>query len=204
MAGAWRPDRCGDATGACGAPGVLTIHSREKAARCLAWDSHLPSSMMRSFILVIGVASVPVGCGTFVTTTPLNEAPRTLAPRAATSVGVFSSEAPSRPHVDLALLEATQNDGQGTAAMVDSLRARAGAMGCDAIFIGNASSREHYASGYGLIGSSTFVATCIVYTDGANPAPPVVEAPREGRRRMCVDRADFDRNRNCVLPRGAL
>jgi hypothetical protein len=157
---------------------------------------------MRSLLLLVSLSIAAVGCGTFVTYTPLNRTPRPLAPRPAASVELFSSAAPSRPHVDVALLEVEQNDRQGNAVMVQTLRERAGTMGCDAVFI--VGTRERDGSRYDL-GFRTLTATCIVYTDGANPAPPpIVEAPPDGQRRMCLDRVDFDRNRNCVLARGAI
>jgi hypothetical protein len=59
-------------------------------------------------------------------------------PRSPDSVQVFASAAPTEPFVDVALLEVTQHEGmnrQGLDYMIERLRARAGELGCDAVFI---------------------------------------------------------------------
>ena len=202
------PDRCAGATALSATTRPFWCQSSRSTRSGSGTDLARPSGM-RAFLRLVGpiiaLALVAVGCGTFVTATSLNPPPRRLVPRAAGSVDLFSSTPPSRPHVDAALLEAEQNDGQSTAVMVQKLRDRAGDMGCDAIFIGNPGEERHY-------GARTLTATCIVYTDGTNPppAPPVVDyasgispppAPPSGSPRMCQDRADFERSRNCVMPR---
>ncbi|HEY4187634.1 MAG TPA: hypothetical protein VGP07_21330 [Polyangia bacterium] len=137
--------------------------------------------------------------------TPLNPSPRRLMQRPADAVEVYSSTPPSRPHVDLALLEVDQYEGQGSPVMVQVLRERAGAMGCDAVFIGEARTR-------GSGGSLS--ATCVVYTNvvyvqpdvAADPSPspsPPLPLPPPGGRRLCRDRQDFEESRDCVLQRGS-
>jgi len=109
--------------------------------------------------------------------------------------------------VDVSLLEANQTTGYGSDDMVWKLRDQAGAMGCDAIYLGGIHDRHTP----GFADTAVFSATCIVYTDGSglplvSPAAapaPATPRPAIGDRRMCRDRADFDRNRNCVLPVGA-
>ena len=165
---------------------------------------------MKAHVLTLGLLVVS-GCGTFVTETRLNPTPRPLAPRAPESVEIFASSGPARAHVDVALLVASQNDGTGTAAIVQSLRARAGAMGCDALFIMGMQE-----------GGRLIQATCVVYTDGGAgslqrasvpavaaapppPPPPPRAAPAPtapDTRRICVTRQDFESHRNCVLPPG--
>jgi hypothetical protein len=101
------------------------------------------------------------GTGTVVTTTPLNPAPRPLAPRAAIDVEVFSSAPPSSPYVDLAHLEAEQMSimsRHGMPEFVDHLRERAAQLGCDGVVVG----RPTYSDArevHGLTG------TCIVYVE---------------------------------------
>jgi hypothetical protein len=157
----------------------------ERAVRCL---------------LLIGGLSVIVftGCGTWVTDTQLNPAPRPLVPRGYDSVEVFSSAAPARPHVDVALLKVDQTNAMDDhlgEVMIQRLRERAGAMGCDAVFIG--ATQERAAPDLFNSGSRTMSATCIVYRQPGDHGlvPPSPPAPR-----MCVDRRDFNDHRNCILP----
>ncbi len=117
-----------------------------------------------------------VGCGTSIHATTLNPSPVAMQPRPAMAVELYTSGAPHRPHVDIALLEAEESSSfslDKTAEMLGKLRERAGAMGCDAIVIGGMSSRDP-----GLRDKESWLvenpkgrkgifATCIVYT-----APP--------------------------------
>ena len=121
---------------------------------------------MRSLSLVFCSFILLAGCGTFVTETALNPAPRPLYARGYESVEVFSSAPPARAHVDIALLEVEQThdlNQQGTDLMVQRLRERAGAMGCDAVVLGGM--RERGGDGHLDSGSTTLHATCIVYKD---------------------------------------
>jgi hypothetical protein len=153
---------------------------------------------MRSLSLILGLCVVLTGCGTWVTDTQINLAPHALFPRGYESVEVFSSVPPARPHVDVALLQVDQMNAMDEhlrELMVQRLRERAGAMGCDAVFIG--ATQERAAPDLLTSGSRTMSATCIVYSQpgdrGAAPPPPPP-------RRMCIDRKDFDEHRNCILP----
>ena len=115
------------------------------------------------------------GCGTFVTETPINEAPRPLEPRPPESVEIFTSAPPARPHVDVMLLEVEQthdvND-QGMDIMIARLRERAGQLGCDAVFIGGFSEHEGQHGNFLDKDSTKMQATCIAYTDLAPSLPP--------------------------------
>jgi hypothetical protein len=126
------------------------------------------------------------GCGTFVSSTMINPAPWPMVPRAPEAVELYASSPPSRPHVDVAVLECQQTHSlneEGTALMIRTLRERAGAMGCDAVFLGNVT--DHQGSDAIFDPASTIrQATCVVYTDVPPPAvaPPAVStapaAPR--------------------------
>jgi hypothetical protein len=108
------------------------------------------------------------GCGTFVTSTPLNEAPTPLAPRAPESVEIFASNAPERPHVDIALLEVEQTESwnrQGTDLMLRRLQQAAGKRGCDAIVIIGKSERADDDDELFGHASHSLLASCLVYTD---------------------------------------
>lgn len=118
-------------------------------------------------------------CGTSIKPTALNPAPHPMYARPAAAVEVFTSGAPPRPHVDVALLEAEESSRFSTADtgdMIGALRTRAGAMGCDAVVISGATSRDP-----GMRDSEAWLyenrherkglfATCIVYSD----APPLM------------------------------
>lgn len=113
------------------------------------------------------------GCGTSIHATTLNSSPVPMAPRPAHAVELFTSGAPHRPHVDIALLEAEESSSfslDKTPEMLGKLREKAGAMGCDAIVIGGMSSRDP-----GLRDKESWLidnpkgrkgmyGTCIVYT----------------------------------------
>lgn len=146
-----------------------------------------------------------VGCGTSIRTTTINASPRPLAPRNPATVELFTSGAPPRPHVDVALFEAEEASSfsvAGTAEMLGHLRTRGAQLGCDAVVVGGMSSRDP-----GLADAESWLvenpksrkgiyATCIVYVDDppagyaaaapapaapapAAPAPPPPAAPSE-------------------------
>jgi hypothetical protein len=98
-----------------------------------------------------------LGCGTTVTATQINSPPHALYARPSASVEMFSSGPPERPHVDIALVQATLDSGFSTdddAVLLAKLRERAAVMGCDALVVGGPiASRRH-----GYFG------TCIAYT----------------------------------------
>jgi hypothetical protein len=152
---------------------------------------------VRSVASIGGLFVVIAGCGTWVTETQLNPAPHPPQPRGYESVEVFSSSPPTRDHVDVALLKVDQvneiEDGFSEI-MIQHLRERAGALGCDAVFLGT----PQELRGPDLLssGSRRMFATCIVYK---NPGDPVAPPPPSARR-MCVDRRDFDAHRNCIMP----
>ena len=122
-----------------------------------------------------------VGCGTSIQATSINPSPRPLVARSPASVELFTSGAPARPHVDVALLEAEATSSLSTdrtPEMLSELRERGAQMGCDAIVLGGVTSRQpspgeaetwlvdHPGSRRGL------VATCIVYSDALATAAP--------------------------------
>ncbi|HEY5937602.1 MAG TPA: hypothetical protein VIU61_23305 [Kofleriaceae bacterium] len=89
---------------------------------------------------MLSVIIMLVGCGTSVRTTlvasPLHDSPRPLAPRTVESVEVFLAGPPPRPHVGLALLEGEQTSSYSfddTPEILEAIRERAAALGCDGI-----------------------------------------------------------------------
>jgi hypothetical protein len=113
-------------------------------------------------------------CGTTIRETQVNSAPRPMPPRSPASVELFTSGAPARPHVDVALIEAEEQSSFSTSRtpdMLNRLRERGAQRGCDAIVVGGMSSRDP-----GITDAETWLnnrakgrrgvfATCIVYTD---------------------------------------
>ncbi len=117
------------------------------------------------------------GCaGSFVEATPLNAPPRALVARAPGSVEVYSSTAPTRPHVDIALLRADRpNYGDiDTPRLVQALLEQAAKLGCDALFISGTAQRQAASDELRFLdpGSTSLLATCIAYLPGtASPVP---------------------------------
>jgi hypothetical protein len=126
--------------------------------------------MIALWIATLGL----VGCGTFVTATTLDDRVPWGPATTEREVQVFASGPPSRPHSDLAILEARQTHGlndQGVDVMIRHLRAQAAEIGCDAIVLGGFSEYRGARSDSALAildESATLQrATCIVYTDAA-------------------------------------
>lgn len=128
-----------------------------------------------SVLTSLGVAA----CGTSTRTTLVNPAPHAMHPRPASTVELFTSGAPERPHTDVAVIEAEESSSLSladTSDMLAALRERGARMGCDGVVLGGASSRDP-----GLNDTETwlvenpkgrkgFYGTCIVYTDRATAA----------------------------------
>ncbi len=128
------------------------------------------------------IAATIVGCGTSIETTSLSSAPRPLYQRDPATVELYSSGAPTRPHVDFALLRADQVNGGSSAdtgEMVTQLRAQAAKMGCDAIVLGAATKRAGIPPSSSLYfldpGAHGMSATCLVY----EPAKQLALAPAQ-------------------------
>ncbi len=111
-------------------------------------------------------ALLVTGCGTTLTQTQINNPPHAMTPRPPASVEILASGPPTRPHVDVAILQAQQQayslDDQ--ASMIAQLRETAARLGCDALVIngpdnGSAGNRHTTWTLHG------YFATCIAYTD---------------------------------------
>jgi hypothetical protein len=120
-------------------------------------------------------------CGTQVSETYLNQPPAKMAPRGPGSVLLYASGPPTRPHMDVAILQVEQSRGlndQGLDLMLDRLRVRAAQLGCDGVVVGGIRERSGAAPGtaYHLLdpGATTLHGTCIVFT-GARPATTPVQ-----------------------------
>jgi len=132
------------------------------------------------WLVVLGVIG-GAGCGVEAAATLLNNPPHPFRPRPPETVGMFSSAPPTRPHVDVALIESdeeSENSFASTAALLAKMRERAAELGCDALVIGHEYSNQDVLLS-SLTGKSHqargFSGTCIMYTDAG--APPPVAAP---------------------------
>lgn len=103
------------------------------------------------------LAAFAAACGTTITETRLNPTPPTARRHAAGDVELFASGPPSRAHVDVALLTAVRGADTAETAIAE-LRARAGAIGCDAIVVSPSGRIERGMA------PDELSATCVVYT----------------------------------------
>lgn len=147
---------------------------------------------MRSSVIALLLLG-SFGCGTYVSSTPINGA-GSRPPRGARSVAIYSSGPPDRPYRELAVMQVEQDRGlneRGMNVMLDRLRDRAGQMGCDGVVLGGISERDG-AAWHTLwpldTGSTTLTATCIVFRDQRRPSHvaattrPELSPPASGQR----------------------
>jgi hypothetical protein len=125
--------------------------------------------MKSTMAVLVTIGVLASGCGTYVSFTPLNSAAAGPT-RSANEVDVYLTAPPQRRHRDVGLLEAEQESDlslDDTRDMLKKLRERAGAHGCDAIFVKGVGSNTHATLGISDHASSTktITATCICYTD---------------------------------------
>ena len=118
-----------------------------------------------------------IGCGTTVQVTHLNPGPAKAA-RPPEAVEVFSSGPPrDRTFVDIAYLEAEQEElsSDNTPTFIRKMRTIAGRMGCDGLVIGGITNAGHPSvfDSHSTQNHKGLTATCIVYTD----APPGDQLP---------------------------
>jgi hypothetical protein len=134
--------------------------------------------------LILVALSALAGCGISTYTTLLRQPPHAVAPRNPEAVEIFAAGPPTRPHVDLAFLEADEDTGtgaEGSGPIIAKLRARAGQLGCDALVLGAPFSRiDSFTTTLSGVATDRrgLAATCIVYTSAAEAsgaaAPPSV------------------------------
>jgi hypothetical protein len=126
-------------------------------------------------IAALLASAVLVSCGTTVTAVQTNTPPRQMYPRSPLSVEVFTSALPTRPYMDIGILEAQQSSGLSQDSLpeiINALREKAGELGCDGIVLTD--SANWVKAGHLVKG---FRATCILYTDSLKPAAPVQPKP---------------------------
>ena len=123
--------------------------------------------------MAVAVAGL-VGCGPQVSVQPLNPAPHPMAARSAGEVEIYMTAIPTRPYVEVAVLNASRGQSDDH---LPALRERAAAMGCDALVFTSMSHTSEssafingkYATEETVSGST---ATCAVWNDAGGPGPP--------------------------------
>ena len=140
-----------------------------------------------SYRTVLLIALLSAGCGTTISATTINPAPRQLRPRPADTVEIFSSGPPRRPYIDVAFLEAEQETGfsvDNTPEFIAQLRERAAQMGCDGVVLGGTTHAADVVASVAIDASASkkgITATCIVYPPPAlaasPPSPPTAAEP---------------------------
>jgi hypothetical protein len=136
-----------------------------------------------SYRTITLIALFTAGCGTAISTTLINPAPRPMSARPPETVEIFSSGPPQRPYVDVAFLEAEQESHlsvDNTPEFINHLRVRAAAMGCDGVVLGGVTHAADVAASVAADVNASkkgITATCIVYlaesVAAAPPAPQV-------------------------------
>ena len=147
---------------------------------------------MRHVPMVIScllLASAAAGCGIDVQYVQTNTPPRAMSPRPAQQVEVFASARPKRSFQEVGLIEVQQEGANydDAAEIIGRLREEAGLHGCDGLVMLGANDATSVSGSAnqsgGFVSSRTlkgYRASCIVYTDAAQPAPclPEPTAPK--------------------------
>jgi hypothetical protein len=112
--------------------------------------------MSRSRCLALSLllcGSALVGCGTRVDYTPLRAPTCAMTPHAPEQVEVFLTQKPSRPYVEVGLLEARQESTMsldGQSGIIAELREEAAELGCDGLIVtGDADAVTGHADDHG-------------------------------------------------------
>jgi hypothetical protein len=142
----------------------------------------MPTTPLRLAAVALSVSSLLAACGGVTTSiVATNLSPRALSPRPAHEVEVFTAGVPTRPFVEVAVIQTRDTGSSGLAplpSLVGDMRAEAARVGCDALLVysGNnpiATEAPRPASRVteGLWGA------CVVYGDAAPAAAVAAPAP---------------------------
>ena len=137
-------------------------------------------------LVFAGLLAAFAGCGINVAYVPLNASPAPRQARPVESVEVWSSGRPSRPFVDLGIIEAQEEawSGASPADIVAAMRQKAAAVGCDGLVLtgGNdavvGSMTVQKGQGSGSVTTlKGYRGTCIVYRPIGGLVGNLVAAP---------------------------
>jgi hypothetical protein len=121
-------------------------------------------------LLIVSWALLLGGCGTAISYTPVADIGDDAEPKKGSEVDVYMSGPPDRPYRDVGLFEAEQETDfslDDTREMLRKLRRKAGALGCDAIYVNGVGSKAAPIAGVDFRYTDsvkTLAATCIRYT----------------------------------------
>ena len=110
-------------------------------------------------------------CGTTLTAVPTNRPIRPMTPRDPMSVELITTGVPQRPFVEVAYLEAQQESEMSldhAPDVMNKMRQRAAAMGCDALILGGGNDAVVGSTFRGSGGTNTlrgYRGTCIQWND---------------------------------------
>jgi hypothetical protein len=121
----------------------------------------------RSLALQLLGAAALAGCtATTVNYSPINPAPRALAPRPAGTVEMFSSTPPDRPHVDVGIITVEEGDVEEESPqmiLLGLLRENAARQGCDGLVVAPPSSKAVSDVLAYAHSRRVYSGTCVVY-----------------------------------------
>lgn len=129
-----------------------------------------------------------VGCGTALNYIPTTDPPRPLYVKSADKVDIFMTKAPSRPFIEIGMIESQQQSASldDERQVVAKMRHFAGERGCDALVIFSGNDATVTSGGKDYTTSTTlkgYRGSCLVYTGAepnaaaAAPAAASTEAP---------------------------
>ena len=155
----------------------------------------------RAPFVVLPLALACAACGMIaIQETPINSPPAPMTPRDPGKVEMFTAGPPSKPYVEIAMLEAQQQD-EYSGDVVAKLREYAAHKGCDGIVVTGSSAREAHNK---LFENQTvtlkgYRATCIVYkVDASAPASTssggTLNVLHEFDLTFVLDRAELSRD----------
>src|SRR5688500_13685642 len=92
---------------------------------------------MRTLVATAAIGFLLVGCRSMSSDyVPMKPAPRPMAPRAGEQVEVFMADAPTRPFVEVGMVEVQEERGDySSGELIAALRSRAGEAGCDGLIL---------------------------------------------------------------------
>jgi hypothetical protein len=126
-------------------------------------------------LLIVGCGGAELGF------TPLQAAPRPLYARTGAQVELFLAARPTRPFVEIGMIQSQGGSSSGQASILAEMRGIAGQHGCDGLIIlGIAGTNEAANAAPGAIGAAStdegYRGSCIVYSEAA-PAVAAAAAP---------------------------
>jgi len=122
--------------------------------------------IQRTLSLLVSGLVVLAGCAPTVAFMPLNTPPHTLEERAPASVEVYSTNRPTKPYVEVGVIqtESILVGGNSSLELIEAVRTEGAKHGCDAVVIDSENKGAQATAGYVARESTTgFRAVCAVF-----------------------------------------